>query len=173
MLGVLGVCGGSPLNCMPPSCYGAGGRGEFEISLRIESVCGVGTFARVGVSAGRLSAGGWAWAWARAGNFGGVSAGRACLRGVGWKPERTLCVFLDPTGSCVSSVGAWPSSWRKEPLPADGGRATEPSRAPVLSLGKFGAWGGKFGGTFLSRLLRPFVWPHGGELGWDSGLWGS
>lgn len=53
------------------------------------------------------------------------------------------------------------------------GRATVLSGSSVLPLRKFGAWGGKLLGTFLTRLLRPFVWPHGGELGWDFGLRGS
>lgn len=47
-------------------------------------------------------------------------------------------------------------------LPRGRGRATEPSRASVLSLRKFGAWGGKLGGPFLAGSSVPLS-GHMGE----------
>lgn len=78
----------------------------------------------------------------------------------------------DRIGLCVSFMDAWSSSWRKEASWVAERGLRDFLDLHLVALG-FGTWGGKLGGTFMTRLLRPFVWPHGGELGWDFGLRGS
>ena len=139
-----------------------------EFALVTESKCGVGTFARVGVSVDGSE-------------FGSVRLGVCedwglwgkCLWKYRFQVRKGPMLVSDRIGLCVSFVGAWSSSWRKEASWVAEGGATVLSGSSVLSLWRFGAWGRKLVGTFLTQLLCPFVWPHGGELGWDFGLRGS
>lgn len=158
---------GSSLNCMPPSFY----PGARVCAPDPVLSAGLELSPEMGCLLMRPSLAVCAWEWVRTADFVGY-VWDVSIRGGGvCKRERTLRVS-DRTDSCVSFVGAWSSSGRKRPP----GWQRESYRAFwIFSLVSSAVWGlgREIRGTFLSRLLRPFVWPHGGELGWDFGLRGS